>query len=67
MNLNSIARKILYYVSVLFAFRAKAKGIIDKTKLQERQANVPNIIIDGLITRFTETARGSTECADRRE
>lgn len=53
--------KILYYTSTMLAFH-QVSARLDKAKLAERLSGVPSIIVDGLLSRFSETARGSTEC-----
>jgi len=45
----------------MMAFREAAKHKpLDKEKLFERLSAVPSIIVDSLLNRFTETARGSS-------
>ncbi|KAG6902638.1 hypothetical protein C0995_013763 [Termitomyces sp. Mi166 len=53
--------KILLYISAMFAFRraTEFKKNISKDDLTEKLSAVPPIIVDGLISRFTETSRGS--------
>ncbi|KAF8673619.1 RNA polymerase I associated factor A49-like protein [Rhizoctonia solani] len=58
--------KCLIYVSTLFAFRQTASHTLSKATgdpraaLRERldSATVPDLVFDGLLERFTETARG---------
>ncbi|KJA17181.1 hypothetical protein HYPSUDRAFT_146886 [Hypholoma sublateritium FD-334 SS-4] len=53
--------KIILYISAMLAFRQACFGkTIEKEKLYERLSAVPSIVADGLLSRFTETARGST-------
>ncbi|PPQ90265.1 hypothetical protein CVT25_013090 [Psilocybe cyanescens] len=53
--------KILLYISAMLAFRqATFQKTIDKEKLYERLSSVPGIVVDGLLSRFTEVARGSS-------
>ncbi|KAH9476998.1 DNA-directed RNA polymerase I subunit rpa49 [Psilocybe cubensis] len=53
--------KILLYISAMLAFRQTTfQKTIDKEKLYERLSAVPGIVVDGLLSRFTEQARGST-------
>ncbi|KAF8515700.1 RNA polymerase I associated factor, A49-like protein [Hysterangium stoloniferum] len=52
--------KILFYISSMFLFRMSSSSVRDKTKLQQRMSMVPNEIIDGLLSRFTERSREST-------
>ncbi|KIK65044.1 hypothetical protein GYMLUDRAFT_39451 [Collybiopsis luxurians FD-317 M1] len=54
--------KILLYVSTMFLFRrviSHPKGM-DKDTVYEKMNNVPTIVVDGLLSRFTETTRGSS-------
>jgi A49-like RNA polymerase I associated factor len=54
---------MLIYASVMFAFRGVAgRNVPDRTALLERLAPAPEIVVDGLLSRFTETPRGSTKC-----
>ncbi|KAH7907255.1 Rpa49 subunit specific to nuclear RNA polymerase I [Hygrophoropsis aurantiaca] len=53
--------KMLLYISSIFAFRSATFKKIEKTAIQEKLSAVPSVVIDGLLSRFTETARGSTE------
>ncbi|TCD67122.1 DNA-directed RNA polymerase I subunit rpa49 [Steccherinum ochraceum] len=57
---NKKTLKILYYVSVMLAFKQFSRSL-EKDKLPERLKTVPSIVIDGLFSRFTETARESTQ------
>lgn len=53
--------KILLYISAMLAFRqATFARSLDKEKLYERLEAVPNIVVDGLLSRFAETPRGSS-------
>ncbi|KAG6374130.1 RNA polymerase I associated factor, A49-like protein [Boletus reticuloceps] len=45
----------------MMAFRNITFRKFDKLIVYEKLSGVPSIIIDGLISRFTETPRGSTE------
>ncbi|THU93400.1 RNA polymerase I associated factor, A49-like protein [Dendrothele bispora CBS 962.96] len=56
--------KLLYYISTLMDFRLIrfGKDGIEKDRISDKLKGVPNIIVDGLISRFTETTRGSTAC-----
>lgn len=56
-------RKILFYISTMMAFKQIARTG-DKKKIQDRLNNVPSIVVDGLLSRFTETARESNELSD---
>jgi len=55
------ARKTLIYISAMMAFHKCTFKNIDKTAIQSRLSAVPSVVVDGLLSRFTETARGSTE------
>ncbi|KXN83994.1 DNA-directed RNA polymerase I subunit rpa49 [Leucoagaricus sp. SymC.cos] len=53
--------KLLLYISTLFAFRnAIEKRDINTDQIRERLTTMPGIVVDGLLSRFTEKARGST-------
>ncbi|KAF8176301.1 Rpa49 subunit specific to nuclear RNA polymerase I [Pholiota molesta] len=53
--------KILLYISAMLAFRqACFARNLEKDKLYERLSAVPTIVVDSLLARFTETARGSS-------
>ena len=54
-------RKVLFYISCMFAFKRAASRAHDRESLREKMTMVPNRIVDGLIARFTETTRGSTK------
>ncbi|KAH7872667.1 Rpa49 subunit specific to nuclear RNA polymerase I [Lentinula edodes] len=54
--------KMLLYVSIMFLFRriiSHPKGL-DKDSIIEKMNNVPTVVVDGLLSRFTETTRGSS-------
>ncbi|KAJ3727338.1 Rpa49 subunit specific to nuclear RNA polymerase I [Lentinula guzmanii] len=54
--------KMLLYVSTMFLFRrviGHPKGL-DKDSIYEKMNNVPTIVVDGLLSRFTEMTRGSS-------
>lgn len=50
--------RLLLYMSYLFAFRTLGRQ--SRSKVQER-TGAPPVIVDGLFSKFTETARGSTK------
>ncbi|KIJ61208.1 hypothetical protein HYDPIDRAFT_97072 [Hydnomerulius pinastri MD-312] len=53
--------KILVYISAMMMFRNLTFRNVDKSAIQEKLSAVPSIVVDGLLSRFTETARGSTQ------
>ncbi|KAF8549007.1 RNA polymerase I associated factor, A49-like protein [Imleria badia] len=53
--------KILMYISIMMSFRNLTIRKFDKLTVYEKLSAVPSIVIDGLMSRFTETPRGSTE------
>lgn len=56
---------MLIYASVMFAFRGVAgRNVPERTVLLERLTSAPEVVIDGLLARFTETPRGSTKCVN---
>ena len=62
-NTHYETRKMLIYASVMFAFiSAVGKIFPDRTTLLERLAPAPEVVVDGLLARFTETPRNSTKC-----
>lgn len=58
---NSLFSKILYYISCLVAFKNMSFKLTDKNSLEDKLPTVPAIILDGLLSRFTETARSSSQ------
>lgn len=55
---------MLVYVATLLTFRAVVgKHVPEREKLMEKMAPVPEIVVDALLSRFTENARGSTTYA----
>ncbi|KAI0063354.1 Rpa49 subunit specific to nuclear RNA polymerase I [Artomyces pyxidatus] len=53
--------KLIICVATMLAFRNSAhKSVPDRATLLERLL-VPEVVVDGLLARFTETARGSTK------
>jgi DNA-directed RNA polymerase I subunit RPA49 len=54
---------MLIYASVMFAFRGVAgRNVPERSALLERLSPAPEVVVDGLLARFTETPRGSTKC-----
>ncbi|KAF8259326.1 Rpa49 subunit specific to nuclear RNA polymerase I [Lactarius quietus] len=54
--------KMLIYASVMFTFRGVVeRSVPDRDVILERLAPAPEPVVDGLLTRFTETPRGSTK------
>ncbi|KAG1732682.1 Rpa49 subunit specific to nuclear RNA polymerase I [Suillus paluster] len=58
---NKTTIKTLVYISAMFAFHKSTFKNIDKTAIQQKLSMVPSVVVDGLLSRFTETARGSME------
>ncbi len=56
-----ICRRTLIYISSMMAFKQASRNIKDRTALQERLKAVPTAVVDGLVSRFTESARDSNE------
>ena len=47
----------------MFTFRGVVgKKVPDRTVILERLAPAPDAVVDGLLSRFTETPRGFTQC-----
>ncbi|KAI0270488.1 Rpa49 subunit specific to nuclear RNA polymerase I [Gloeopeniophorella convolvens] len=58
---NSKVVKMLIYASALIAFRGVAgRNVPDRTAVLEKLSPAPETVVDGILSRFTETARGST-------
>ncbi|KAG9308698.1 Rpa49 subunit specific to nuclear RNA polymerase I [Chiua virens] len=53
--------KILMYISIMMSFRNLTIREFKKPDVYEKLSAAPSIIIDGLMSRFTETPRGSTK------
>ncbi|KAL4253801.1 RPA49/POLR1E RNA polymerase subunit family protein [Abortiporus biennis] len=53
--------KLLFYISTMMAFKNASRKLNDRKALERHLRNVPSVIIDGLISRFTETARDSSD------
>ena len=50
----------------MFTFRGVVgEKVPDRTVILERLAPAPDAVVDGLLSRFTETPRGSTQCVKR--
>ena len=56
-------RRVLYYISTMMAFLKNSRTVSDKDALQQRLSGVPSIVLDGLISRFTEKERDTNKCA----
>ncbi|KIM53244.1 hypothetical protein SCLCIDRAFT_1222967 [Scleroderma citrinum Foug A] len=52
--------KILQYISCMMLFRNLAVRNLDKDILQENLNTLPSVVVDGLLSRFTETTRSSS-------
>ncbi|KAK7688536.1 hypothetical protein QCA50_008074 [Cerrena zonata] len=53
--------KILLYISTLWAFKLASRQVNDKEVLQKRLKGIPTAVIDGLLSRFTEGTRATSE------
>ncbi|KAL4071601.1 RNA polymerase I associated factor, A49-like protein [Scleroderma yunnanense] len=53
--------KILYYISCMMLFRNLALRHLDKNVLQEKLNALPSVVVDGFLSRFTETTRASSQ------
>lgn len=52
----------MLYVSCLMAFRISAQKMANnKEALQQRLQGMPDLVVDGILSRFTEKLRGSNE------
>ena len=52
----------MFAISAMFAFYNARRNVSDKGKLQERLGRIPATLLDGLLSKFTDSARGSTKC-----
>lgn len=55
-----VCSKALYYISCMRYFSGKGKLLGKPEELVEKSNGMPKVIIDGLIKRFTETAKGGS-------
>lgn len=46
----------------MMAFNKSSRSVGDKDALQQRLPGVPPIVLDGLISRFTEIERSTNKC-----
>ncbi|KAI0070971.1 RNA polymerase I associated factor A49-like protein [Panus rudis PR-1116 ss-1] len=53
--------KIVLYISTLIAFKQASRQVNDKQALQKRLKGIPTLVVDALVTRFTEGTRNSNE------
>lgn len=54
--------KILQYISFMMFFRKMAvQSNLGKVSLEEKLASMPSVVADGLLSRFTESARSSSK------
>ncbi|KAI8990415.1 RNA polymerase I associated factor A49-like protein [Trametes punicea] len=51
--------KVVYYISTMMAFYKNSRVVGDKDALQQRLSSTPPIVVDGLISRFTEKERST--------
>ncbi|KAH9943769.1 RNA polymerase I associated factor, A49-like protein [Amylocystis lapponica] len=58
-KLKKSEMKILLYISTMFAFKMASRLVSKKDELQARLGDVPGIVVDGLLSRFSETARSA--------
>ncbi|OSX57880.1 hypothetical protein POSPLADRAFT_1155569 [Postia placenta MAD-698-R-SB12] len=58
-KLRKTDMKVLLYISAMMAFKMASRSVNDKEALQKRLSGVPQTVIDGLLSRFTETTRNT--------
>ncbi|KAI9058825.1 RNA polymerase I associated factor A49-like protein [Trametes sanguinea] len=58
---NKTELKLVYYISTMMAFYKNSRSVGDKEALQQRLSSVPPIVLDGLISRFTEVERSTNK------
>ena len=46
----------------MMAFYKNSRSVGDKDALQQRLSVVPSVVLDGLISRFTEKERATNKC-----
>jgi DNA-directed RNA polymerase I subunit RPA49 len=60
-TLLNFRRKFLIYIAALLAFRAvTGRSVPERAQIMEKMSPIPETVVDGFLTRFTENARGST-------
>ena len=62
-ELTRLHSKIVYYISTMMAFYRNSRNVGDKDALQQKLSGVPPIVLDGLLSRFTETERSTNKYA----
>ncbi|KZT68077.1 RNA polymerase I associated factor, A49-like protein [Daedalea quercina L-15889] len=60
-KLRKTDMKIVMYISAMFAFKLAARSVNDKETLQKKLTGVPQIVTDGLLSRFTESERDTNK------
>jgi len=58
---NKSTLKLLFAISAMFSFYNARRNVSDKEKLHQRLARIPATLLDGLFSKFTDNARGSTK------
>ncbi|CDO68785.1 hypothetical protein BN946_scf184989.g51 [Trametes cinnabarina] len=58
---NKTDLKLVYYISTMMAFHKNSRNVGDKDALQQRLSSVPPIVVDSLISRFTEVERSTNK------
>lgn len=53
---------IVVYISAMMAFRQSTTRDADKSRLAERFPGIPSVVLDGLVSRFAESPRGTEQC-----
>ncbi|CAG7851282.1 SubName: Full=Uncharacterized protein {ECO:0000313/EMBL:CCA66480.1} [Serendipita indica DSM 11827] len=52
-------QKVVFYVSAMFYFRRVATRAMKREDLREKLAILPDVIVESLVSRFTEAVRGN--------
>ncbi|KAI0742841.1 RNA polymerase I associated factor, A49-like protein [Daedaleopsis nitida] len=58
---NKTDLRVLYYISTMMGLLKNSRNVDDKDALQHRLHGVPPIVVDGLISRFTEKERATNK------
>ncbi|KAI0031466.1 Rpa49 subunit specific to nuclear RNA polymerase I [Vararia minispora EC-137] len=62
-KLRNQTLKVIAYIAAMFNFRRAAsgpRGAPERAELLKKMERTPEIVVDGLLSRFTETPRGSS-------
>ncbi|KAH9921136.1 RNA polymerase I associated factor, A49-like protein [Fomitopsis serialis] len=60
-KLRKTDMKIVMYISAMMAFKMVARSVDNKEALQKKLTSVPQTVIEGLVSRFTESERDTNK------